>query len=85
MERITLFIKGMTCGHCLMRVTQALGSIASVRVVDARIGRVSLELDPAIASETAARAAVERAGYIVERMERAPDGRERFLHPSRSS
>ncbi len=62
MTRVTLQIDGMSCGHCLNAVNQALRNIAGVEVKQVQMGRA--DLDVAGPEQTAAaEQAVEAAGY----------------------
>jgi copper chaperone len=65
MEKVTLHIDGMSCGHCLNAVNQALGSLPGVKIGLAEIGRASLEFDSESTSSDEIVAAVEEAGYSV--------------------
>jgi copper chaperone CopZ len=67
MNTITLAIDGMSCGHCVRAVRDALASVESVQVADVAIGSATIQLPegetpdgPAVA---AAIAAVDDAGY----------------------
>jgi copper chaperone len=60
---LTLDIKGMSCGHCLNAVNQALGGLAGVRVDAVRIGRAELHFDPSQVTPERITSAVEDAGY----------------------
>lgn len=63
-----LFIEGMSCGHCVKHVKNALGEVNGVSKVD-----VNLEEKFAIVEgaddEAAMKAAVEDAGYDVVKFE----------------
>ncbi|MGE0354234.1 MAG: heavy-metal-associated domain-containing protein [Gemmatimonadales bacterium] len=63
MQNITLHIEGMSCGHCLNAVNQALNSIPGVKPRSVQMGRAEVEFDPATASADAITEAVTRAGY----------------------
>ncbi len=63
MKTHTLTIKGMSCDHCVMHVTQELSRIASVREV--QIGRAVVEVDETSVSEKDLAQAVDAAGYTV--------------------
>jgi copper chaperone len=62
----TIRIKGMTCGHCVMAVTKALGGIEGIRAV-----RVDLEKGEATFTEEKTvdgqliRARIAKAGFEV--------------------
>ena len=38
MKEIQIDISGMSCGHCVARVTKALSSVPGVRVDDVQVG-----------------------------------------------
>jgi copper chaperone CopZ len=65
MTETTLTITGMHCGHCVMRVRQALGALPGVQVKQVEIGRATLAYDEAQTRADAIRNAVEGAGYQV--------------------
>lgn len=63
MKQTTLHIEGMSCGHCLNAVNQALRSLPGVEVDSVRIGRADLRYDETAVSPSAIEAAVTDAGY----------------------
>jgi copper chaperone CopZ len=63
MERAVLHIDGMSCGHCLNAVNQALAQLPGVEVESVRIGRAEVRYDRARLSPAALEAAVTDAGY----------------------
>ncbi len=63
MNRTTLKIEGMTCGHCVMSVKKALTTLDGVTVQDVRIGSATVEYDPAMTSPASIAEAVTEAGY----------------------
>jgi copper chaperone len=63
MRRLTLHIEGMSCGHCLNAVNQALAALPGVQVDSVRIGRAELRYDESITTPPRIEAAVEDAGY----------------------
>lgn len=65
MANQTLEIGGMSCGHCVAAVERALGGLAGVRAVDARVGAATVEYDEAQVSAEALSAAIRAAGYTV--------------------
>jgi copper chaperone len=67
MERTTLTVTGMTCGHCVNTVTEALKGVAGVKVakVTLETERAEVTYDPTQASEDDLKAAVTAAGYTV--------------------
>lgn len=61
----TLEIGGMTCGHCLRMVQQALASVDGVTLDDLRIGKAKVTFDETKVSADAVAEAVRDAGYEV--------------------
>jgi copper chaperone len=43
--KITLRVDGMSCGHCVSAVREALSSVEGVRVEDIRIGQATVSVD----------------------------------------
>lgn len=68
-KEIELTVRGMTCGHCEMRVTKALTGVEGVRKaeVDREREQAIVSVDPKaeVAMESLV-AAVEAAGYQAE-------------------
>ena len=64
-ERVTLEISGMTCGHCVRAVSDALTKLPGVKVDNVEIGSARVELDPEIASTDVLMDAIRLAGYEV--------------------
>ena len=61
----TLSIDGMSCGHCVAAVKQALDAVPGVTVKSVTIGAATVEsADPAPID--AMRLAIEDAGYFAE-------------------
>lgn len=63
MRQITLHIDGMSCGHCLNAVSQALGRLPGVEVESVRMGRAELRYDDSVITPEAITNAVADAGY----------------------
>lgn len=63
MQTLTLQVEGMSCGHCLNAVNQALGRLPGVTIESVRIGRAELSFDPGVTTPAQIREAVEEAGY----------------------
>lgn len=63
----TITIKGMSCGHCLKRVQNALSELEGVAsaTVDLETGTAVAEVDEPV-SDVRIRQAVHEAGYEVE-------------------
>ena len=68
--RTTLTIEGMTCGHCVKAVTEALRALPGVRDVEVAVGSAAFTTD-APPDEAAVRAAIDEAGYAVAGFSRA--------------
>lgn len=65
MASVNLKISGMSCGHCVMAVKNALKAVPGVGEFQVEVGKASVNFDPAQANVAALRAAVEDAGYEV--------------------
>lgn len=67
MAQITLRISGMSCEHCVKRVTEALSKLSGVKnvQVDLSSGTAIFEKPENLSFEEIARA-IEEAGYRVE-------------------
>ena len=63
MEDLTLAIDGMSCGHCVARVSKALAAVPGVTVDDVQIGRARVRFEPGRTSAGDIAGAVEEAGY----------------------
>ena len=63
MRRVTLNITGMSCGHCLNAVNQALGRLPGVQIESVRIGRADLQYDETVTNPDAISRAIADAGY----------------------
>ena len=65
MERISLNVGGMTCGHCVGAVTKALRSVAGVKVEQVGIGTATVSYDPTVTTPQQIVDAIEDEGYAV--------------------
>ena len=63
---VELTIQGMSCGHCVKAVQNALASVPGVEARDVRIGTATVETDGTPASIAAIKAALDDAGYAAE-------------------
>jgi len=63
MERAVLHIDGMSCGHCLNAVNQALARVPGVQIESVRIGRAEVSYDEGRVTPALLEAAVADAGY----------------------
>lgn len=65
MERVTMKIEGMTCGHCVGQVTKALKGVDGVSVEQVSVGTATVSFDPAATSESRITQAIVDEGYAV--------------------
>jgi len=65
MHRITLHITGMTCGHCLQAVSDALASKPGVQLESLRMGRAVVSYDEQTTDPAEIESMVAEAGYEV--------------------
>jgi copper chaperone len=63
MKSLHLQINGMSCGHCVARVTKALGALEGLEVDAVGIGAAELRFDPTRRSIDEIVGAVRDAGY----------------------
>ena len=63
MERIELEISGMSCGHCVASVRQALGELDGVQIEDVAVGSARVTYDPDRTRVQEVIAAVNDQGY----------------------
>lgn len=68
MATATLKVTGMTCGHCVKAVTQALENVDGVRSARVELsgGRATVDYDDATTSPQALAEAVTEEGYTAE-------------------
>lgn len=65
MNRISVTIDGMSCGHCVAAVSKALGALEGVAVEQVTVGAATLAFDPATTTTDAITQAIEDEGYAV--------------------
>jgi copper chaperone CopZ len=63
MRSVQLKIAGMSCAHCVARVTQTLSALEGLEVDAVRIGAAELRFDPARRSLDDILEAVREVGY----------------------
>jgi copper chaperone len=63
MEHVSLHIEGMTCGHCVSAVRQALTAVDGATVESVAVGSATVAYDPARTSPERLAAAVTEEGY----------------------
>lgn len=66
MERVTLKVAGMSCGHCVGAVTNALEAVPGVQVETVAIGSATVAYDPGATSVNKIAKAVADAGYAAQ-------------------
>lgn len=63
MEQATITIQGMSCGHCVAGVKNALGQLAGVEVKEVKVGSARVAYDPQAVSAGQITQAIEGEGY----------------------
>jgi copper chaperone CopZ len=71
MTEIQIAISGMTCGHCVSRVSKALGALPGVRVDSVEVGSAHVAFEAAAISRDRVLAAIRDLGYGAEAPEAA--------------
>jgi copper chaperone CopZ len=71
MERVSLTIEGMSCGHCVRAVDRALRGVPGVQVEEVAVGSAVVAYDPAVAKPEQIEAAIAEEGYGVGSLEGA--------------
>lgn len=71
MREIRIAITGMSCGHCVSRVTKALSALPGVRVDAVEVGSARVAYEPAAVSPAGILRAVRDLGYGAEAPEAA--------------
>lgn len=66
MSKLELEIEGMSCGHCVAAVSEALGELDGVSVENVRIGSAEVNYQPELVSAEQIVLAVEDAGYTAQ-------------------
>lgn len=61
----TLHIEGMSCGHCVRAVRDALAETPGVDVEDVQIGHATVRYDDAQTTPDGLVAVIDEAGYTV--------------------
>ncbi len=69
MKKSTLFIKGMSCNHCVMSVKKELSRVEGVLVNDVSIGAAALEYDESAVQPRHLEEAIRKAGYTLQSIE----------------
>lgn len=64
MTNLTLNISGMSCGHCVAAVSNALKTVEGVQVEEVRIGTAKVRFDESKVSATQLAQRVTEEGYV---------------------
>jgi copper chaperone CopZ len=83
MPQLTLHITGMSCGHCLHAVNEALAAHPGVRLESLRMGRAEVEYDEQVTTPAAIEAAIADAGYNASSSAARAMGEERDVNGRR--
>jgi copper chaperone len=65
MKTQELTIQGMSCGHCVMHVKKALGTLKGLNVESVEIGKALVKFDESIVTRELIAKAIEEAGYAL--------------------
>jgi copper chaperone len=74
MRQLTLHITGMSCGHCLHAVNEALIAHPGIQLESLRMGRADLRYDESVTTPADIEAAVEQVGYSAKAVTRGDAG-----------
>jgi copper ion binding protein len=68
-EHVTITAPDISCGHCVATIKEAVGSLPGVASVeaDADTKRVAIDFDPGRVSQAQIEAALDEAGYPVQK------------------
>ena len=63
MDRLSMKIDGMSCGHCVGAVKRALTKLDGVTITSLGVGQAEVAFDPSKADVPTILAAIDDAGY----------------------
>ncbi|MCM2533030.1 copper chaperone CopZ [Neobacillus pocheonensis] len=68
MEKVTLIVNGMSCGHCVKAVEGSIGELQGVKKVsvDLAKGKVDIEFDANLVSLNTIKETIDDQGYDVK-------------------
>ncbi|MFP3846071.1 copper chaperone CopZ [Priestia filamentosa] len=68
MEKVTLTVNGMSCGHCVKAIEGSVGELQGVKSVHVHLeeGNVDVEFNPSEASLEKIKETIDDQGYDVE-------------------
>lgn len=72
LSNLSIVIDGMSCGHCVDRITKSLGTVPGVEVMSVVVGSARVAV-PDTATASAALAAIQGAGFAARIAEAASD------------
>jgi copper chaperone CopZ len=76
MRRVAIHITGMSCGHCLRAVSDALASQPGIQLESLRIGCAVVRYDEQAVSPAAIESLIAEAGYSATVAPSESDGAE---------
>ena len=62
-QPVSLAIDGMSCGHCVAAVTEALSAVPGVTVQRVAVGSAAVTIEPGTTAPAAVVEAIRDAGY----------------------
>lgn len=67
MEKISLNVSGMSCGHCVKAIEGSVGELEGVQKVEVHLSecKVDVEFNPSSISEAAIKETIDDQGYDV--------------------
>lgn len=65
MQTVTLNVEGMSCGHCVSSVENAMKQLGASGKVDLAAGKVTVEYDESQLTLDAIKEAIEDQGYDI--------------------
>ncbi|MFD2216153.1 copper chaperone CopZ [Metabacillus endolithicus] len=68
MGKVTIKVKGMSCGHCVSSIEGSVGKLTGVQSVKVNLssGEVDLEFDPSVVHLNDIKETIDDQGYDVE-------------------
>ena len=63
MPSLSLTVEGMSCGHCVNRVREAILAGPGTRVIAVSVGQATLEYDPGVTDPETVAQRLAQAGY----------------------
>lgn len=67
MEKVTLQVSGMSCGHCVNAIEGSVGKMSGVQSVNVSLanGTVEVEFEPSVVTLEAIKEEIDDQGYEV--------------------